>query len=60
MAKYNRCASEVKAELDSVQEALHLQEILRGESTKSNNPLCSCCDVCSKACKCGGCNDSCF
>ena len=27
MATYNRCASEMKAELDSVQEALHLQEI---------------------------------
>lgn len=64
IAKYNRHASEeMKAYVWNSTECRRLyiyKKFLRGESAKSNNPLCSCCDVCSKACKCGGCNDSVF
>ena len=66
IAKCNRHASEeMKAYVQNSTECRKLyiyKKFLRGERAKSNNinPLCSCCDVCSKACKCGGCNDSVF
>ena len=62
IAKYNRHASEeMKCYVHNSTECRRLyiyKKFLKGENTKCNDPLCSCCDVCSKLCKCGRCNDS--
>lgn len=60
IAKYNRYASEeMKSYMNNATECRRVfiyKQFLQGESIHSNTPLCSCCDVCLKDCKCGRCN----
>ena len=64
IAAHNRHASEnMKMYVNNTEVCRRIyiyRRFLKGESAKSKNPLCSCCDVCYKACKCGACNDSVF
>lgn len=61
VAKYNRYFSEeMKSYMQNSTECRRVfiyKRFLKGESVHSNVPLCSCCDVCLKNCKCGSCNN---
>ena len=59
VAKYNRYASEeMKNYMQNGTECRRVflyNRFLKGEGVHRNVPLCSCCDVCLKDCKCGSC-----
>ena len=62
IANKNRYASQqMKSYVANDTECRRVQiykQFLKGEAIQSNEPKCSCCDVCSVQCLCGKCKDS--